>query len=56
MEEMYDLDQEDVLMVENKDYPLLLGSVTKNQACSMIDISMFNLFLDEQKIKKDLGN
>ena len=55
MNEMYDLHQEDLLLVENKDMPLVLGSVTKNTAISMIDVSMFNLFLDEQKIKKDLG-
>ena len=42
-------------MVERKDFPLILGSVTQNTAVSMIDVSMFNLFLDEQKIKKDLG-
>lgn len=44
---MYDLEQEDLLMVDNKDFPLILGGITKNIAVSMIDISMFNLFLDE---------
>ena len=53
--EMYDLNQDDLLLAENKDLPLVLGSVTKNTAISMIQVTMFNLFLDEQKIKKDLG-
>jgi len=35
-------------MSENKDFPLILGGVTKNTAVSMIDIAMFNLFLDEK--------
>jgi len=52
---MYDLDQDDLIMVERKDFPLILGGVTKKLAISMIDVSMFNLFLDERKIKKDLG-
>lgn len=52
---MYDLDQDDLLLVDNKDFPLILGSVTKKIPVSMIDVSMFNLFLDERKIKKDLG-
>ena len=55
MNEMYDLNQDDLLLSENKDLPLVLGSVTKNTAISMIQVTMFNLFLDEQKIKKDLG-
>jgi len=47
MDEMYDLNQDDLLIVENKEMPLILGSVTKNTAISMIDVAMFNLFLDE---------
>lgn len=34
--EMYDLNQDDLLLSENKDLPLVLGSVTKNTAISMI--------------------
>jgi len=47
MQELYDLDQEDLLLVQNKDYPLVLGSITKNTVVSMTEVSMFNLFLDE---------
>lgn len=47
--------QEDLLIVERKDFPLILGGVTQNTAISMIDISMFNLFLEKQKINRDLG-
>jgi hypothetical protein len=42
-------------MVQNKNQPLILGSITKNTAVSMTEISLFNLFLDEKNIKKDLG-
>ena len=52
---MYDLEQDDLLMSENKDFPLILGGVTKNTAVSMIDIAMFNLFCDAKKIKSKLG-
>ena len=52
---MYDLEQDDLLMSENKDLPLILGGVTKNTAVSMIDIAMFNLFCDAKKIKSKLG-
>ena len=52
---MYDLEQDDLLMSANEDLPLILGGITRNIAVSMIDISMFNLFLDEEKIKKELG-
>lgn len=41
--------------MQNKNYPLILGSLTKNTAVSMTEIALFNLFLDETKIKKDLG-
>lgn len=41
--------------MENKEYPLLLGSITKNTVVSMTQVSMFNLFLDEKNIKKSLG-
>ena len=52
---MYELDQDDSVLVQNKELPLILGSITKNTVVSMTDIAMFNLFLDEKKIKKDLG-
>lgn len=55
MEEIYDLNQDDRLLMQNKNYPLILGSLTKNTAVSMTEIALFNLFLDETKIKKDLG-
>ena len=42
-------------MDENQSNPLLLGSITKNTVVSMTSISMYNLFLDEKKIKKALG-
>ena len=43
-------------MVQNKTYPLLLGSITRNTIVSLTDVAMFNLFLDEKNIKKNLGN
>ena len=52
---MYDLNQEDQFIVENKSYPLILGSITRNTVVSMTEISMFNLFLDEKNIKKFCG-
>ena len=55
IEEMYDLKQDDLIMVQNKTYPLLLGSIVQNTVVSLTDISMFNLFLDEKNIKKHLG-
>ena len=55
MEETYDLNQDDRLLMQNKNYPLILGSITKNTAVSMTEVALFNLFLDETKIKKDLG-
>ena len=55
LEETYDLKQDDLVMVENKVCPLMLGSITKNTVISMTEISMFNLFLDEHKIKENLG-
>jgi len=55
MEETYDLNQDDRFLMQNKNYPLILGSITKNTAISMTEIALFNLFLDETKIKKDLG-
>ena len=33
----------------------MLGSIVKNTVVMMTEISMFNLFLDEKKIKKELG-
>ena len=42
-------------MIENKSYPLILGSITRNTVVSMTDIAMFNLFQDEKNIKKSLG-
>ena len=40
--------------MENKNYPILLGSITKNTVVSMTEISLFNLFLDEKNIKENL--
>ena len=44
-----------MVLVERKDFPLILGGVTGKMAISMIDVSMFNLFLDERKIKEGMG-
>ena len=55
MEEMYEMSQDDKIMVSNKEYPLILGSITKNALVSMTEVSMFNLFLDEKNIKRNLG-
>ena len=42
-------------MVQNKSYPLLMGSITRNTVVSLTDVAMFNLFLDEKNIKRNLG-
>ena len=52
---MYDLNQDDLVMTQNKKYPLILGSITRNIVISMTEVSMFNLFLDEKDIKKNMG-
>ena len=44
-----------MMLVENMTYPLILGSITRNSVVSMTDIAMYNLFLDEQGIKRSLG-
>ena len=41
--------------MENKGYPLLLGSIVKNTVVSMTEVNLFNLFLDEKNIRKTLG-
>jgi len=54
---MYNMNEDDdLIMVKNKCYPLVFGSITKNSVISMTEMSMFNLFLDEKNIKKNLGN
>jgi hypothetical protein len=42
-------------MMQNKKYPLILGSITRNVVISMTEVSMFNMFLDEKDIKKNMG-
>ena len=53
---MYELQQDDLIMVQNKSYPLLLGSITRNTVVSLTDVARFNLFLDENNIKRKLGD
>lgn len=55
IEEMFELNQDDTVIMQNREFPLILGSITKNVVVSMTDVSMFNLFLDEKEIKKNLG-
>ena len=53
---MYELQQDDLIMMQNKTYPLLLGSITRNTVVSLTDVARFNLFLDENNIKRKLGS
>ena len=50
------LEDEIIPFGQREDYPLIMGGVTKNRCMSMIDVAMFNLCLDERKIKQDYGN
>ena len=34
---------------------MILGSITRNTVVSMTEVAMYNLFLDEKHIKKNLG-
>lgn len=50
--EQYQLSENDHLLLENKDYPIILGSVTRFNTCSMSSVATFNMCLD-QSTKKD---
>ena len=56
LEEMYNLNQDDIVLSQNKEYPVILGSITRNVVVSMMDVAQFNLYLDTKKIKRDLGD
>ena len=47
--------ESDIKQVSNPSAPLIFGSVTQNNLCQMADISLFNLFLDNRKIRKEFG-
>ena len=60
LKKQYNLEENHNILVSNKNVPLIMGSVTKHSAVSMMSIAMFNLHLDirdeteiEIKKKKD---
>ena len=52
----HSLGNDEYKQVHNKDYPIIFGSITENNICQMSDISLFNLFLDNRKIRKEFGS
>jgi hypothetical protein len=60
LKKQYHLEENHNILVSNKNVPLIMGSVTKHSAVSMMSIAMFNLHLDirdetevERKKKQD---
>ena len=51
----YRLLEKDYKLVSNKDYPIIFGSLTNGSLCQMADVALFNLFLDNRKIRKEFG-
>jgi hypothetical protein len=47
--------ESDIKQVSNQKAPLIFGSVTQNNLCQMADVALFNLFLDNRKIRKEFG-
>lgn len=51
----HDFKLDEQILVQNKSYPLIIGTITNQSVISMTEISVFNLFQDELNIKKNLG-